>query len=93
MKHILIVDLADDSKCCGCPCLDIWGNCLAIPHDIFGGAEIIDYIRPGDCPLRKMPKKAETNEDDDEYMKHYKQGINDTIDIINGNLMQIFSGD
>ena len=57
MKHILIVDLTDDSKCGGCPCLDIWGICMALPHDPFGGAENIDYIRPSDCPLKPMPNK------------------------------------
>ncbi len=56
MKHILIVDLQDDSKCWGCPCLNEYGNCDGIPSGP-GGAEIIDYIRPNDCPLRPMPEK------------------------------------
>lgn len=44
-----------------------------------------------DCPLRPLPERKKFYENDIDYMKHYKQGVNDTIDRIEGTLMQTFS--
>ena len=41
--------------------------------------------------VARMPKKVDIDDDDPEYMKHYKQGINDMIDMINSNFTQILN--
>ena len=49
--------------------------------------------KPFFCNLITLPERLEIKETDDEYMKHYKQGVNDTLSRIKGELMQTFSED
>lgn len=76
MKYLLKIELNDDNKCWGCPCYQPFGYCEAIPNGGIGGAEIIDDIRPSDCPLKPLP----INEVDIDQAKQFSQLINDTID-------------
>lgn len=88
MKAILVIDKLEN--CSKCPCHNgEWGYCQAdkkerqIHHEDF----------PSWCPLKPFPQKAEIKSTDSDGMKHYKQGINDTISRINGTLIQSFCED
>lgn len=70
MKYLLPIELEDETKCCGCPCRTEWGNCQAITPGWPGGVEIIDNIRPDDCPLKKFPQRNPQDNSDLDKVKN-----------------------
>ena len=91
MKAILVIDKIP-TNCGECPC------CLKIERHLAWCQskkarltdEHIDKRLPTWCPLIPMPQYEAYRSDDSKSMKHYKQGINDTIAKLNGELMQNF---
>ena len=43
------------------------------------------------CELKDLPKKRVIDHSDPEWKQHYEQGINDTISMIEGTMMQTWS--
>ena len=87
MKAILVIDIADDVA-------EAYED-FTVDYDLRGTPkddqkvnESIKYVE--DCPLKPIPSRSEFRDSDDETLKHYRQGRNDVIAELKGEIIQIF---
>ena len=92
-KATLILDMP--KNCFVCPLVvenkdGIWCGAMRYGKDYHMRSHHYcgDEGRPGWCPLKPMPSRSIINDDDEEFMKHYKQGRNDVIAELSGEIMQ-----
>lgn len=90
MTKVIAPPFKKPKDCIECPCYEMAGNTgnCKIMKWYLGDDRSVD--KPSWCPLKPMPHKSIINDDDEELMKHYKQGRNDVIAELNGEIMQNF---